>query len=645
MASIDCCCVPKRPPRVVRELSVPHDLRGDGPTCALAAQTGAVRGELWLADVMQLLGRLPDGSVDLVVADPPYAIDKADWDEFESLDVYLAWCDGWLAEVARVLAPHGSAYVCGFSEILADVKARSARRFASCRWLIWYYRNKANLGRDWGRSHESILHLRKTGARVDVDAIRIPYNGHTTKYPARIQAVSSQYGGASAKRDRWEPNPLGAKPRDVIELPVICNGMAEKTPHATQKPEALIEKLILASSAPGQLVVDPFVGSGTTAVVANRLGRSWLAGDGDARFVGLTRERLAAQPSLASAKRVNLPSSEPARESPEMAPVNRERRGPGGARAGAAEAAPARADALASTRRGRRKTKSQVVATPPAERKALATDAGEPPQPGARRAPPLRAPAPAPIARSAATSVDSPRRLPWDVRATASAGGSSNAPAVGAGETAAEVESSMTGPVGRRKARPSSAATVPRAAREVAATVELSRASPAGARETAPEVESSMGRPVGPRSVGADKAGVVESPKALRVGADKARGVVESPKASRVSADKTRGVVESPKASRVSADKALGVVEPPKASRVSADKVLGVVEPFEASSMSAGETPAGDEPFRALRVGADEAPPVVDATVRPPLAVRKASDAQTTVLAGQQALPFDLFPY
>ena len=287
--------VPKRPPRLVRELPIPHDLRGDGPTLALAAAAGsAARGELWHADVMELFGKLADGSVDLVIADPPYAIAKADWDEFESLDAYLAWCDLWLAEVVRVLAPHGSAYVCGFSEILADVKARSARRFTSCRWLIWYYRNKANLGRDWGRSHESILHLRKADARLDVDAIRIPYNGHTTKYPGRVQAVSSQYGGASARRERWEPNPLGAKPRDVIELPVICNGMAEKTPHATQKPEALIEKLILASSAPGQLVVDPFVGSGTTAVVATRLGRSWLAGDGDPRFVGLTRERLGA---------------------------------------------------------------------------------------------------------------------------------------------------------------------------------------------------------------------------------------------------------------------------------------------------------------------------------------------------------------
>lgn len=284
--------MPKRPPRVPRELPVPRDLRGDGPTRACATDAG----ELWHADVLALLGRLPDGSVDLVVTDPPYAIAKEAWDEFPSLDAYVEWCDGWLAEVARVLAPHGSAYVCGFSEILADVKARSARRFAACRWLVWYYKNKANLGKDWGRSHESILHLRREHARLDVDAVRIPYNGHTTKYPARVQAVSSQYG-RGVRRDRWEPNPLGAKPRDVIEVPVICNGMAEKTPHATQKPEALIEKLVLASSAPGQLVVDPFVGSGTTAVVAARLGRRWLAGDADARYVGLARERLAAAPT------------------------------------------------------------------------------------------------------------------------------------------------------------------------------------------------------------------------------------------------------------------------------------------------------------------------------------------------------------
>lgn len=292
--------VPKRPPRVDRELPVPADLRGD-EAASVRAWEGA-GGVLWRADALALLRALPDRSVDLVVTDPPYAIGKADWDEFDSLDAYVDWCDGWLAEVARVLAPHGSAYVCGFSEILADVKARSARRFAACRWLIWAYRNKANLGRDWGRSHESILHLRAARTtKIDVDAVRVPYNGHTTRYPERAQAVSSQYGRGQARADRWQPHPLGAKPRDVLEVPVLCNGMGEKTPHATQKPEALVEKLVLASSAPGQLVVDPFVGSGTTAVVAARLGRRWIAGDADARYVGVARDRLRAldaQPAI-----------------------------------------------------------------------------------------------------------------------------------------------------------------------------------------------------------------------------------------------------------------------------------------------------------------------------------------------------------
>jgi len=266
---------------------MPRDLAG---TKAKRAHTTEL-GELWRCDVLELLGKLEDGSVDLVVTDPPYAIGKAEWDEFETIEHYVEWCDRWLAEVARVLAPHGSAYVCGFSEILADVKARSAKRFASCRWIIWYYKNKANLGSDWGRSHESILHLRGEDHAIDVDAVRVPYNGHTTRYPTRIQAVTSQYG-RGVRRDKWEPHPLGAKPRDVIEVPVICNGMTEKTPHATQKPEALIEKLILASSAPGQLVIDPFVGSGTTAVVAEKLGRRWIVGDAEAKYVGLCRERL-----------------------------------------------------------------------------------------------------------------------------------------------------------------------------------------------------------------------------------------------------------------------------------------------------------------------------------------------------------------
>ena len=284
--------MPKRPPRVAVELPVPADLRGDFDGLHPVHETEL--GQLWLGDALDLLGSLDHDSVDLVVTDPPYAIAKETWDMFDSLDHYVDWCDQWLAEVERVLAPQGSAYVCGFSEILADVKARSARRFSGgCRWLIWYYRNKANLGNDWGRSHESVLHLRKGRARrmLNVDEIRVPYNQHTRRYPERVQAVSSQYSHGK-RRDRWEPHPLGAKPRDVIEIPVLCNGTSEKTPHPTQKPEELFRRFIAGTTEEGALVVDPFVGSGTSAVVAERLGRRWIAGDADPRYVGLTRQRV-----------------------------------------------------------------------------------------------------------------------------------------------------------------------------------------------------------------------------------------------------------------------------------------------------------------------------------------------------------------
>ena len=283
--------MPKRPPRVATELTVPDDLQGPLEPKTLALQTDL--GALWRADVFDLLADIDDGTVDLVVTDPPYAIGKDKWDVFESLDEYVLWCDRWLAEVERVLSPSGSAYVCGFSEILADVKARSAKRFSACRWLVWYYRNKANLGSDWGRSHESILHLRKASkTKLNVDEVRVPYNNHTKRYPERVQAVTSQYGGKDKRRDKWQPHPLGAKPRDVFEIPVLCNGTEERTDHPTQKPEELIRRMIASSSQVGDLVIDPFGGSGTTAVVAQGLERRWLVGDADGRYVGLARRRL-----------------------------------------------------------------------------------------------------------------------------------------------------------------------------------------------------------------------------------------------------------------------------------------------------------------------------------------------------------------
>jgi len=111
---------------------------------------------------------------------------------FESQEEYINFSMQWIKQAARILKPAGTLFVCGFSEILADLKHPAAKYFKSCRWIIWHYKNKANLGRDWGRSHESILHFRKAkNFTFNIDDIRIPYNEHTLKYPNHPQAETS----------------------------------------------------------------------------------------------------------------------------------------------------------------------------------------------------------------------------------------------------------------------------------------------------------------------------------------------------------------------------------------------------------------------------------------------------------------------
>ena len=250
-------------------------------------------GMLYQGDAFDWLSGLKDETVDLIFADPPYNIKRAEWDNFESQENYIKWSMKWIIQAARVLKSTGSMYVCGFSETLADLKHPAMCYFQSCRWIVWHYKNKANLGNDWGRSHESLLHSRKTkSVKLNVDDIRIPYGAHTLKYPAHPQAESSQYGNGGKRKDLWTPHPKGAKPKDVIEIPTTCNGMGETTAHPTQKPEELVRKFVLASSKQGETVLDPFSGSGTTLVVAEQLGRKWLGCELEAEYNVWAMDRL-----------------------------------------------------------------------------------------------------------------------------------------------------------------------------------------------------------------------------------------------------------------------------------------------------------------------------------------------------------------
>lgn len=251
------------------------------------------KGTLYNTDCNVLFDNLESNSVDLIFADPPYNIKKAEWDTFSSQKEYVEWSMNWIEKAERVLSENGSIYICGFSEILADIKWSASKLFKGCKWLVWFYRNKANLGKDWGRSHESILHFRKSkNFKFDQDPIRIPYNKHTLKYPKRKQAKSSQYSNGNGKKYIWEPHPLGAKPKDVIEIPTLSNGSWERYDHETQKPVELLRRIILSSSEEDDIILDPFGGSGTTYAVAEALNRRWLGSELKKEYCEIIKQRV-----------------------------------------------------------------------------------------------------------------------------------------------------------------------------------------------------------------------------------------------------------------------------------------------------------------------------------------------------------------
>ncbi|HKY32052.1 MAG TPA: site-specific DNA-methyltransferase [Candidatus Polarisedimenticolia bacterium] len=253
-------------------------------------------GRLHRGDALAWMASLPPGRARLIVADPPYNLGKAGWDRLGSPAEYLLWTRRWVEEARRLLLPDGTIYVCGFPEPIAAIASEVGPLFASWRCLVWHYRNKATLAADWGRSHESVLHLRKGRTMTfNLNAVREPYNRHTTRYPDRTQAATSHYGSGG---HAWRPHPAGARPRDVIETPALCNGSAEKTTHPTQKPVELIRRLVLASSDRNDLVIDPFGGSGTTYAVCEEEERRWLGCERDPRYIRLIARRLASPGSF-----------------------------------------------------------------------------------------------------------------------------------------------------------------------------------------------------------------------------------------------------------------------------------------------------------------------------------------------------------
>lgn len=243
-----------------------------------------------LGDTFSVLPMLPKESADLIIADPPYNLRKSyNGSTFtkKSAEEYEAYTRRWLALAAPLLKPAGSIYVCCDWESSLII-GRVLGEFFTVRNRITWQREKGRGARaNWKNSLEDIWFA--TGGE------EYTFNLNAVKQRRRVIAPYR----ADGKPKDWTETQEG-KYRDTCpsnfwdDISVPFWSMPENTAHPTQKPEKLAAKLILASSNPGDLVLDPFLGSGTTSVTAKKLGRHYLGIEKQAQYCLWAEQRLAA---------------------------------------------------------------------------------------------------------------------------------------------------------------------------------------------------------------------------------------------------------------------------------------------------------------------------------------------------------------
>ncbi|MDR0955499.1 MAG: site-specific DNA-methyltransferase [Candidatus Nomurabacteria bacterium] len=248
---------------------------------------------IYLSDVFDFLKKVKPHSVDLAVIDPPYNMKKAEWDTFESrkdfFDFTFKWIDALLPALKETASlyifntPFNAAYILRY---LVD------RGLVFQNWITWDKRDGFNSSkRRYTHGQETILFFTKTKKYVfNYDEIRVPYESTT-----RIAAAAKT--GLLKNGKRWFPNPDGRLCGEVWHIASErqnrkIGGRVQKLAHPTEKPQAMIERIIKASSKVGDLVLDCFSGSGTTAVCAKRLGRNFICADNNAEYVDLARRRV-----------------------------------------------------------------------------------------------------------------------------------------------------------------------------------------------------------------------------------------------------------------------------------------------------------------------------------------------------------------
>jgi site-specific DNA-methyltransferase (adenine-specific) len=248
-----------------------------------------VRDQLFCQDVFTLLPCLPDACVDLLFADPPYNLTKTfNNKRFRktSTDEYGAWLDSWLSQSIRLLKPTASVYICGDWESSAAIHRVGEKYFRPRNRITWEREKGRGAKSNWKKCAEDIWFFTVSDDYYfDVDAVML-----------KRQVIAPYTDPNGAPKD-WTESENGrfrlTHPSNLwTDLTVPYWSMPENTDHPTQKPEKLLAKIILASSKSGDLVFDPFNGSGTTTVVAKKLARHYLGVEVDEKYTCLAQKRL-----------------------------------------------------------------------------------------------------------------------------------------------------------------------------------------------------------------------------------------------------------------------------------------------------------------------------------------------------------------
>ncbi len=271
-----------------------------------------IQNHLILGDNLAVLSTLLpewEGKIQLIYADPPFFTNRRfptrighgedsrrpqDWqlsegypDHWPDLDAYLDMLYPRLVLMHRLLAPTGTLYLHldwhanAYARLLLDEIFGADRLLNE---IVWLYHGPSPIRSAFNRKHDTIFSYTKSSSYVfNADAVRQPYDPNTIK---TFESSSKAGFGKIPNLAR------GKVPEDWWYFPVVARMHSERTGYPTQKPEALLERIILASTNPGDVVADFFCGSGTTALVASRLGRRFIANDATWRAVQTTRARL-----------------------------------------------------------------------------------------------------------------------------------------------------------------------------------------------------------------------------------------------------------------------------------------------------------------------------------------------------------------